>query len=107
MTVMTPPPPPEKKPQPITLLELQYAAERHLDILMATRDVSRQHFGKSELYDREVRCAELIAEILYTISMDKDRYREFALDVRSKYGRWVHPSERGAIAAEEPGAPEE
>lgn len=106
MTVMAPPPPPEKKPPPITLLELQYEAERHLDILMATRDVSRQHFGKSELYDREVRCAELIAEILYTIALDKDGYRDMAIAVRRKYGRWLPPGER--VAKEEiPEATEE
>jgi hypothetical protein len=101
MTNMAPPPPPKEKPKPFSLLELLDAMERHLDIRTAVRDVSQQEFGINAATDREIRCLELITEIIWTVSNDKDRYRQFAVDVRDRYGKWVRPSDRLPQTTEE------
>lgn len=109
MTVMAPPSGPPKKPYRPSMLELQLEIEYQLQVRSAARDSARQQFGEpTEVRDKEVRRLELLAEIIYTISLDTDRYREFALDMRAKYPRWVPPAERGIQEkTEEPGATEE
>lgn len=103
---MTPPPPTEKPAvAPIALIDLQYVIECHLDLAIARRDIMAEKHTTSAGLDREIRCLELLSEMAYTVSLDKERYRDFVIDIRAKYGRWVPPAQR--IRKPEPEATEE
>lgn len=97
MTNMAPPKPPDQPPAPITLLELLDCIERHVEIRTAVRDVAKREFGPDASRDREVRCLELIAGLVWTASCDKERFKEFSIDMQRKYGKWVKPSDREPV----------
>lgn len=92
MTVMSPPPSPAPKKRKVTLLDLQLQSEQHLEHLNIKKGVVKAQFGTvPEHLIYEIKCQELICEILYTVSMDKERYRRFAIDIRQTAGRWTNP----------------
>lgn len=101
------PPPPKKKPKPITILDILFAAEEQLAQRAKVRDVCQEEWGPDDERDREITLLSEACKIVYYVSCDPEGYRELAQRVLQKYPRWLPLDQRGIHEDVDQGANDE